>query len=232
MPSSLDVTVNNRQQLTQLSAGTIRDMRDLWPALDLTRLDETFPAWLTGVQALIARDRNRANIISAAYLRELRAALNVSPGPTLLAGDAPAAQVDAVMRIATVITVKDATAKGVPLVTTGANALTLATGAAARLVLDSARDTVTATAVADPASAGWRRVGRGACGFCAMLIGRGAVYNEATVRFSSHAHCHCTAEPVYGGRSLPATAYKPTVAKITDADRARVREFLAKNNAG
>jgi hypothetical protein len=31
-----------------------------------------------------------------------------------------------------------------------------------------------------------------------MLIGRGAVYTEASVDFEAHDHCHCGAEPAWG----------------------------------
>jgi hypothetical protein len=30
-----------------------------------------------------------------------------------------------------------------------------------------------------------------------MLIGRGAVYSEATADFQSHDHCNCQAEPAW-----------------------------------
>ena len=67
-----------------------------------------------------------------------------------------------------------------------------------RIVANAARETVTGSAVADPKSRGWQRVGSGtSCEFCSMLLSRGAVYTEATAAFLSHDRCNCGAEPVW-----------------------------------
>ena len=55
----------------------------------------------------------------------------------------------------------------------------------------------TVSSTTDPKARGWQRVGVGECDFCSMLIGRGAVYSEATADFLSHDHCHCYAEPAF-----------------------------------
>lgn len=73
-------------------------------------------------------------------------------------------------------------------------------GAGTRLVMNGGRDTVTQAATGDHLSKGWERVIEpGACGFCAMLAGRGAVYKESTVDFRAHDHCHCVARAVFIG---------------------------------
>lgn len=77
-------------------------------------------------------------------------------------------------------------------------ALHLAQGGTQRLIANTARDTLTRSAVLDPSCKGWQRVGVGDCDFCRMLIGRGAVYREATADFAAHDRCECTAEPVFG----------------------------------
>jgi hypothetical protein len=104
--------------------------------------------------------------------------------------------------------------------------LSRADGGLQRIILDSDRNTVAGSAVADPGAAGWQRVGSGACAFCRMLIGRGAVYSEATVQFASHDRCRCSAVPAFGGQALPVKPYTPTSRNITEADRARVRAYL------
>ena len=106
---------------------------------------------------------------------------------------------------------------------------TLIEGGTQRRIADVSRDTVAASSVADPATDGWQRVGAGACAFCAMLIGRGAVYSEAGADFASHDHCNCQAAPAFKGEPRPVKAYTPTSRNITDADRARVRAYLASN---
>ena len=77
------------------------------------------------------------------------------------------------------------------------SALSLTEGGTSRRILNVSRQTISASSVADPAARGWQRVGAGGCDFCAMLIGRGAVYSEATASFESHDHCRCAAEPVF-----------------------------------
>lgn len=74
---------------------------------------------------------------------------------------------------------------------------TLIVGGAQRRVANFARQTVTLSSVADPGARGWQRTGLGDCEFCAMLIGRGAVYTEATSDFQAHDHCQCGAEPAW-----------------------------------
>lgn len=70
-------------------------------------------------------------------------------------------------------------------------------GGTQRRIANHARLTVTTSSVADPKARGWQRVGLGGCEFCAMLIGRGAVYTEASVDFPAHDRCRCGAEPAW-----------------------------------
>lgn len=74
---------------------------------------------------------------------------------------------------------------------------TLIVGGTQRRIANFSRLTVTGSSIADPSAVGWQRVGVGDCNFCAMLIGRGAVYSEATADFEAHDHCQCGAEPVF-----------------------------------
>lgn len=71
-------------------------------------------------------------------------------------------------------------------------------GGVQRRVADHARYTVAGSAVQDKAARGWRRIGEGKCDFCSMLLGRGAVYTEATADFQSHDNCNCSAAPDWG----------------------------------
>ena len=74
----------------------------------------------------------------------------------------------------------------------------LVLGGVQRRIADHVRYTVAASSVADPAARGWKRVGDGnTCQFCSMLIGRGAVYSEATADFQSHDSCGCSAQPAW-----------------------------------
>lgn len=77
-------------------------------------------------------------------------------------------------------------------------ALSKIDGGLQRIIANSFRDTVTQASTKDAAARGWAREGVGGCDFCAMLIGRGAVYSEDTASFDSHDHCNCVAVPVFG----------------------------------
>ena len=99
-------------------------------------------------------------------------------------------------------------------------------GGVQRRVADHVRYTVAGNSIADPKARGWQRVGSGECEFCAMLIGRGAVYSEATADFASHDSCRCAAVPAWKGQPVPVKPYTPSLRGASDADRARVREYL------
>lgn len=103
----------------------------------------------------------------------------------------------------------------------------LIAGGSQRRVANYSRLTITESAIADPQADGWQRVGDGSsCAFCAMLIGRGSVYSEAGVDFASHDKCGCSAAPAFTGQPRPVKPYTPSLRTATDADRARVREYL------
>jgi hypothetical protein len=76
--------------------------------------------------------------------------------------------------------------------------------AVARIAMNGARSTVWSAAEHDRRALGYIRVSRTGtpCGWCAMLLSRGAVYKSArTAEFSDgdtyHDNCHCGAEPVF-----------------------------------
>lgn len=113
---------------------------------------------------------------------------------------------------------------------------TLVLGGMQRRIANFSRATVTGSSIADPKATGWQRVGSGECAFCSMLIGRGAVYSEASADFASHDHCNCSAAPAFDGEPRPVKPYtvsprrtidpetgKPTI----DADFLRAKEWIA-----
>jgi hypothetical protein len=106
---------------------------------------------------------------------------------------------------------------------------TLVLGGMQRRIANFSRQTVMGSSIADPGARGWQRVGVGECtnGFCDMLIGRGAVYSEATADFAAHDHCKCSAVPAFDGEPRPVKPFTPSLRTATDADRATVREYLA-----
>lgn len=78
-----------------------------------------------------------------------------------------------------------------------AAALLRLAGGMQRIVSNAHRQTIATASYQDRAAKGWQREGLGGCEFCRMLIGRGAVYSEASADFQSHDHCNCVAAPAF-----------------------------------
>lgn len=80
-------------------------------------------------------------------------------------------------------------------------------GSAYRHSANGSRDTVMNTVKNSRTIRGYRRVSDGnPCAFCAMLIGRGAVYEKDTASFQAHDKDGCVPEPEY----RPKGSYKET----------------------
>jgi hypothetical protein len=169
----------------------------LWPALDWTRLDETYPAFAVRVAAMVERSRMTSAGLAAAYLRAFRRAEGV-PGEVRVSLAAPliVGQFGASLHSTSVAAAKASAARGVAAEVAMAHARTLTQGSMSRLVLDAGRQTTTATVLSDSRANGWRRVlgGRG-CDYCRKRAG---IRITSEVVFESHGACGCTAEPVYG----------------------------------
>lgn len=112
----------------------------------------------------------------------------------------------------------------------------LVAGGMTRRINDWSRATVTNSALADPRAEGWMRVGRGqSCAFCSMLIGRGDVYRESSVRFASHDSCNCGAAPKWAGVAdvFDVEEFRASQRRRSDetreADNARARDWIAQN---
>lgn len=109
---------------------------------------------------------------------------------------------------------------------------TLILGGTQRRIANFSRGTVTGSSIADPSAVGWARIGSGECAFCALLIGRGDTYTEASADFASHDHCNCSAYPILkGAEPIPVKDYVKS-ARNDGSDRAkadydRAREYIA-----
>jgi hypothetical protein len=193
------LTQRHRAQQLLLRRASVAQLATLWPALDWARLDETYPGFAVNVAALVERNRQTSAGLAAQYLRAFRKAERV-PGEIKVAFAQPLIvdQFGATLHSTTVAAAKASAARGVSAEVAMSNALTLAQGSMARLVLNAGRETVTETLKGDRAARGWRRVlGGGGCDFCQMLAGRGEVYSADAADFEAHGHCGCSAEPVY-----------------------------------
>lgn len=109
----------------------------------------------------------------------------------------------------------------------------------ARQVLAGGRSTLVDSTRATRSCRGYYRVSDGApCAFCALLIGRGAVYTEDGGDFEAHRGCGCTAEPLYrDSAEQPNSDLARLAGDIYDSipadvkGKARVAEFQARYRA-
>lgn len=108
-------------------------------------------------------------------------------------------------------------------------ALARTSGGLVKRIFTASRDTLTIATEQDPRARGWQRAGRGECTFCRVLISRGALYTESSVRFGAHDDCKCVAVPAFGGRALPVKPFTPSERTINDADKVRVKAWMAEN---
>lgn len=204
-----------RNWIVQLSDNAERDLALLWSQLDArTVRDGLFDV----MPALVGDYGDASATVSAEWYDEHRADLNVDgrysapiPATADLGAEALAGW-------------------GAQLATENwDSALALISGGLVKRVLTASRETLTTATVDDPQARGWQRSGIGACSFCRMLIGRGAVYTRATVNFGAHDSCKCVAVPVFGGRPAPVKPYEVSTRDISDADRARANAWIAAN---
>lgn len=221
-------TAEYRSLTDRVQARSLRDLLAIWPLLNFDKLDESFPAWLPALSTLIDRDRRVMAGAASIYLADEFAAQIGAGSPVIApAGAAPAAQVAASASAVTVAGYRTALTTVGPLEAPNA-ALVRTAGMVTRLVVDGGRQTITDSLKLDPNGTGWSRVtSPGACGFCRLIEGRGAVYSAETARFSAHDHCKCSARPVYGETALPVLAYEPSRHRDRSTPNRRER-----NNAG
>lgn len=195
----MTLTEQHRQAQLVIRAQVLRDLARLWPAMDWSAVDRTFPLWAAAVAALVGRYRSTSATVAGAYLRAVRFAAGITDTPPIvLAPPVPDERLETSLRVTAHHSIKANAAKGMIRDAAMATAFVRSSGAVSRLVLEGGQDTVRLSVAADPRARGWQRVTSGsACKFCSMLAGRGQVYKETTAAFEAHDHCSCSAEPVY-----------------------------------
>ena len=226
----------------------VRDLRRVWPALDFTRLDATYPVWASSVEQVVRHyedlsiDRTRS-YVETFYTQE---GIKGRPAPYVLVPRAPQEQLDALLHSQAVASIKTATASALPVVQTLDRTFSTTSMSMVRAVRDRSREYVRQTSLTDDRLGGWQRVGTGdTCSFCSMLLSRGAVYSEQSVRFASHLNCACEVRPAYSDQAKPVEEYRrsdrrtnwlqrddDSGAKQIKADRDRVARWLAVNDVG
>jgi hypothetical protein len=165
-----------------------RDLTDHWSSLNLSRPEAARNELLRFVPALVESYGESAASVAADWYDDQRAAARISSRfRALAAAPTKAELIEAQVRFGA----------GHLFTATPEETLAFLLGSAQKYTLAPARQTVSQSAIRDPAAQGWARVTHGGCEFCLMLAGRGAVYSEASVDFEAHGHCKCAAEPVW-----------------------------------
>ena len=247
-PLAIDVAWRFRSDQKRMSARMVRDLRRVWPALDFTRLDATYPVWASSVEQVVRHYEDDSIDRTRQYMETFygREGITGRPAPYVLVPRAPQEKLDALLHSQAVAGIKKSTAMGSPLVQTLDRTFSTTSMSMVRVVRDRSREYVRQTSLTDDRLGGWQRIGTGdTCAFCQMLLSRGAVYSEKTVRFASHLNCACEVMPAYGDQAKPVEEYRrsdrrtnwlqrddDSGKKQIAADRDRVARWLAANDVG
>ena len=208
-------TTELRSLLIRLSDSAERDLALLWAQLDRGSVRDGL---MDVMPALVGDYGDAAAVLSADWYDEHRDDLNVSGAFTADVPANPSLGADALAGWGATLAEQN-----------WDTALAQISGGLVKRVMTASRDVLTAATHDDPQARGWQRSGRGECAFCRMLIGRGAVYTRKSVNFGAHDNCKCVAVPAFGGRPVPVKPYVVSDHTISDADRARVRAWIAAN---
>lgn len=179
-----------KASLVRVTGLAARDLERVWRTLDLTDAISVRDVLLEVLPALGSKYGDAAATIAADWYDSLRAQSRARGSFS-----ASAALPDSTARL-------EATARWGLSPMFGPNptpdtALTLLQGGLQRFVADAHRETITSAIVADPAKAGWTRVGVGECDWCQQYID-GEVHYVAGYDFPAHDNCNCTAVPSWG----------------------------------
>lgn len=197
--------LHQRQQIAIATAASA-EARALWSRLDVDDLDGSTPYWLASNVIAVNRRVAQSQTVATEYLTAYRVAEVGAAGRVLLGS--PDRTPDA-LRLAGPIRIKRLIAGGMDPEEAYERAFTKYAGMVSRQTLMGGRLTIANTTAADRVAVGWRRVTDGnPCAFCALLASRGPVYGKRSAVATDdpvfgdgkryHAHCGCTAEPVYG----------------------------------
>ncbi|WP_323986211.1 VG15 protein [Microbacterium plantarum] len=201
-----ELTRAHQAQQLRIATAVTAEVRALWARLDVDDLDGSTPYWLATTSTVVDRRTLESERVAGAYLSEYRFAEIGARGEPVLRAPTSAALA---LQLAGPVRVKQLISAGMDPEQAYRAARTKFEGVASRQALMGGRLTIAATSQRDRRSIGWRRVTDGnPCAFCAMLASRGPVYRDASTAegLKYHAHCGCTAEPMY-------TEWEPTEAE-------------------
>lgn len=205
-----------RDDTAAVSALAVEQMGGLIAGLPDEAVREAMSDVLPG---LIVEFQNAASVLAAEWYDEFRSDLDVPGSHAAFLPDFRDPGVEEMLRWA-----ESESQSMLPQIK-------LIEGGVIRRVVNGSRETVIGNAAKDPQALGHQRYARsasaGACSFCRLLAGRGTVYrSEQSASFGAHDSCGCVAVVAFSDRPIPVRPYEASTKNITDADRARVRDWL------
>lgn len=202
----------DRHRRRQVTIGVQVDslIRRQWATLDITDIDvargqvmASVTQRATSLRALSAKDADM-------FIRRMRELETGSTAGFLERADARLSRSAlGALEGAGPIGFKQRITKGIPDEVAFLAARDQMMAEARKIIMEAGRDTIRLSAEGNTRSIGWRRVSDGnPCAFCAMLVGRGPVYQSdetagGVVEGHYHNKCGCTAVEVF-------TTWEPT----------------------
>ncbi len=188
-PTPADVALY-RAALRDVNTLAQRDLLTYWRQFDLSDAERVRDGLMDVLPGIINAHHLSAATVAADWYDIQRSDLGAKKRFRAVMAEAPTDARGAVMARWGVSPMFSGTAGDVA----AGIVLSKVSGGLQKVVTDGARQTIVGSASRDPGRVGWARVGAGGCDFCALLIGRGAVYaSESTASFESHDRCRCDA---------------------------------------
>lgn len=209
MATAAQVTLRHRRALNLAATAVVGDVARRCQSADPDDIDGWWDSVAAGAIRVVAGGFRSTSVLASRYLVAHAATAEVELEPV-------AAVVD-LAQLATSLRVVGPVGFKTQFRRSGSTDAALrvmrarTAGTTRRLVLAGARETTMATIQTAPAITGYQRVtAAGACKFCEMLAGRGAVYKTSGRAGTAsglrgtqpagrafHDSCACTVEPVY-----------------------------------
>lgn len=189
-----------RAQQAALAATVTKQTLGLWTQLFRPDDAAVWRALLGLLRTLVGSRRDASSRLAVVYYGRARQDAGVAtPFMPQLAAPAPAGLVDATAGITGPGAFRRSLRAGHTADRARRNAGVQLAGAMQNLVADAGRDTIRDSVADDLDAIGWVRITDAKpCAFCALLAGRGPVYQtRQTAAFQAHAHCRCVAAPVF-----------------------------------
>ena len=198
-PAGRRLTEAHRLAQAQLSARMAIRVRPLWRLVDPEDIAGTVPGWLDAVSEIVRSQHSTSVALADRYYRSFR---RLETGSALSSDlDLPPLNLEALQTSLIVtgpVRVERAIRRSEDVQAASRLAGAMSARAAGRHAIQGSRETILRAVGSDRRAIGFARATSGnPCHFCALIAGRGPVFEESSASFAAHDGCACTAEPVF-----------------------------------